>query len=495
MNIKKSFWLLFLVIGLFSCNSNDDGNNKIGNKGGVNTSGVSQLDFEINTFIWTRLNHFYYWQKDVPKLSDAYLKNENSLVNLLRSEKPNEFFYGLLYKYGEVDRFSWIVDDYHKLLNGLNGISKESGMNLQLSYADDRQNNIVGFVNYVVPGSPADKAKVMRGDVVYEINGQLINKNNYRNLFSDHFKAKVARNPKINETGLDLGNEKFEIDITAVELAENPVAFYKTLGTDSHKVGYLVYNSFVDSYNDELNEKFAQMKSEGVQDLILDLRYNGGGSTRAAEALGAMISGQFGKNYINFTYNEKNKENNQSVNLPSKIDVFQFINGDNKKVGVQDVNTLNLKKVYVLTSHATASASELTITCLKPYIDVVTIGEKTVGKFVFSVTLLDSPNNSFEKINKKHNWAMQPILGAYKNAQKDNYYTGLEPNYNVNTVAFGAFGDVAKDQTLARAIQLIVGGTSKTMSFDEPYRLKSLKINTNTEKPFGTELYVPNFQK
>lgn len=497
MNTKKSFWLLLLILVFSSCNSNDDGNNKFDNNkiGNNNSAQVSKEDTEINAFIWSRLNAFYYWQKDVPNLSDEYLKNETSLYNLLQSQKPNNFFYSLLYKYGEIDRFSWIVDDYHKLLNNLNGISKESGMHLQLTYADDKEINILGVVNYVVPESPAAKAGVKRGDVIYKINGQIMNKNNYRNLFADHFTATLARNSEITSKGFQLGEEKITIDINTVQVTENPVAFYKTFNTNGHKIGYLVYNGFIDAYNGELNNKFAQMKQDGVQDLILDLRYNGGGSTRAAQALGAMISGRFGENYINFTYNEKNKRLNESVELPRQIDLVEYRNGENKKVGIQEVNTLNLKNLYVLTSHATASASELTITCLKPYIDVYTIGETTYGKFVFSVTLLDSPDNSFEKINKNHNWAMQPILGAYKNARNDNYYAGLEPDSKINTVAFGEFGDASKDFALAKALEVITGETSKSYSSEMPYELKSLKINTNTERAFGTELYIPNLEK
>ncbi|MGV4438135.1 S41 family peptidase [Ornithobacterium rhinotracheale] len=494
MNTKKSFWLLLLILVFFSCNSNDDGNgkfdsNKIGNN---NSNKVTKLDVEINAFIWSRLNALYYWQEDVPNLSDEYSKKETLLHTLLQSKKPNEFFYSLLYQYGEVDRFSWIVDDYHKLLNDLNGISKESGMHLQLTLIGD---DVVGFVNYVVPGSPAAKAGVKRGDVIYKINGQTMNKNNYRGLFADHFTATLARNSKLTENGFVLGEEKINIDIQTVEVTENPVAFYKTFNLNGHKIGYLVYNGFIDAYNGELNQKFAQMKQDGVQDLILDLRYNGGGSTRAAEALGAMISGRFGENYINFTFNQKNKELNESVDLPSKINLFAYQNGVNKKIGEADVNTLNLKKVYILTSHATASASELTITCLKPYIDVHTIGETTYGKFVFSVSLFDSPDNSIEHINKKHNWAMQPILGAYKNAKKEDYYEGLVPNTKINTEAFGEFGDESKDPALAKALELISGTSSRMKSTIAPYELKTLKINTNTEKPFGTELYVPDFQK
>lgn len=175
MNTKKSFWLLLLILVFFSCNSNDDGNgkfdsNKIGNN---NSNKVTKLDVEINAFIWSRLNALYYWQEDVPNLSDEYSKKETLLHTLLQSKKPNEFFYSLLYQYGEVDRFSWIVDDYHKLLNDLNGISKESGMHLQLTLIGD---DVVGFVNYVVPDSPAAKAGVKRGDVIYKINGQIMNK-------------------------------------------------------------------------------------------------------------------------------------------------------------------------------------------------------------------------------------------------------------------------------------------------------------------------------
>ena len=92
-----------------------------------------------------------------------------------------------------------------------------------------------------------------------------------------------------------------------------------------------------------------------------------------------------------------------------------------------DINILgNLNKICILTTGGTASASELTIDALRPYMEgkIITIGETTYGKFVGSITLYDSPKTDYidrnaSDLNKSHNWTMQPIVFAYWNSRND----------------------------------------------------------------------------
>lgn len=108
------------------------------------------------------------------------------------------------------------------------------------------------------------------------------------------------------------------------------------------------------------------------------------------------------------------------------------------------INSLNLSKVYVLTTNSTASASELIINGLEPYIDVVQIGENTTGKFQASVTLYDSPNFAKKNANENHTYAIQPLVFKSANAEgKSDYIDGLHPDveFSENLENLGILGD------------------------------------------------------
>ena len=489
---NKNFFIaiLSIVFIITSCTSNDDG------PGSIETATKAK---DVNNFVWKGLNALYYWQKDVPALADNAFSSDKAYSEYVNSKSPDKLFYDLLYKYPEVDRYSWIVEDLSKLLEQFSGISKSSGMNLDLLRTSDT--DVISVVNYVIPNSPADRAGIKRGNVILGVNGESLNTTNYRKLFSDNLKITyVEKLKEENRTLVPVGKIK-EANLEAVVLEENPIAFNKTYNTGGKKVGYLVYNGFKSNYNDELNAAFLKLKSEGVTDLILDLRYNGGGSVNTAVALGQMITGGYtGRPYVTMDFNEKNKGANNTDNFSETMRVFDFVNGDNKEVGKQKINSLNLNKIYILTSRGTASASELTITGLKPYIDVVTIGSETYGKFVGSITLVDAPENGYVYVpnqGKTYKWAMQPIVFSYYNANNDPHPTkGVLPNYEISPIDyyFGMkeFGNIESDSALRKAYELITGKTSRRREYVSPQiKTKYEQIGTtNTLTPFGTEMYI-----
>ena len=143
-------------------------------------------DLRIRDFIWKGLNQYYLWQEEVSNLQDKpfrktlrLLKQKRTLIilNSLRVSAVREalFYRGLLNKYKQIDRFSYITDDYVKLENQFKGISASTGMDSQ--YVLMRNGvNAAGFVNYVIPNSDADKQGLKRGDIFLTINGQRITK-------------------------------------------------------------------------------------------------------------------------------------------------------------------------------------------------------------------------------------------------------------------------------------------------------------------------------
>jgi len=217
-------------------------------------------------------------------------------------------------------------------------------------------------------------------------------------------------------------NEK-NIALIKTVLDENPILINTVINSGGHKIGYLLYNGFYSNYDSQLNNSFGVLKSQGITDLVLDLRYNAGGSVQTATRLASMITGSFtGQVFAKQQWNAKIQAYYEAHNADALKNFFT------DKMGTTSINSVGMTKIYILTSKSTASASELVINGLKPYMDVVQIGDTTVGKNVGSVTLYDSPSFGKENRNPNHSYAMQPIVLKIVNADDfGDYFTGLVP--------------------------------------------------------------------
>ena len=212
------------------------------------------------------------------------------------------------------------------------------------------------------------------------------------------------------------------ITLTKIQYTENPVHLVKTIDLNGTKVGYILYNGFTGDFDSQLNEAFGKLKAEGVTDLVLDLRYNGGGSVTTAIDLSSMITGQFnGKIFTTEEWNEDRQADFGSTNL-----------FDNSIRTGALINSLNLSKVYILTTRSSASASELVINGLDPYINVSTIGTTTRGKFQASITLYDSKNFGRQGASPNHTYAIQPlVLKSVNSVGFTDYFQGFTPDIEV----------------------------------------------------------------
>ncbi|MDO5615572.1 MAG: S41 family peptidase [Cruoricaptor ignavus] len=476
---------------------------------------VTETPDEINDFVWKAMNSWYYWQPNVANLADSKKLNLAEYLNLINNKTPDKLFYSLLYNYGTTDRFSWIENNNEIVSSKNANLRAESitGLDFTAFAKGQNSNNYVVFVNYVVPNSSADAAGIKRGDVITKINGSYINESNYPNFFSDSFsvtRAETTELSVVNNYYVITTTDKNEnLAITKTDVEESPIAYYKTFDLDNKKIGYLVFNSFNIDYNSQLNAKFAEMKSAGITELILDLRYNGGGSLTTALGLGQMITGGYtGQPYVYMKFNSKNANYSGFDNLSKEIEIYKTVDGHPEKTGeVQNINSLFLPKVYILVSHMSASASELTTIALKKYINVEVIGYPTAGKFVGSHTLYDSPNNnyiSFENRNRNHNWSLQPITFEYfnKNQEPNPISTALgreaiTPDYRVHPYEWinnvKEFGNTT-DPDLNKALELILGRTvSRTAKSAQnlDYQFKQLPTYENTSKG----LYISNLEE
>jgi carboxyl-terminal processing protease len=466
--------LLSIILFITSCSKSDDNITE------------PNINDDINYFIWKGMNAFYFWQKDVPNLANNRFSNLNELYTHFRDySSPENSFNSLIYQKDISDRFSWIVDDYVALENSFQGINQSTGMEFGLIRYNNNNKNVFGYVRYVIPNTDAASKGIMRGMIFNTINGTQITDSNYTNLlFSDASNLNVGFADYNNGSPLANGST---INLAKEQVFENPVAIAKVINEGPKKVGYLLYNQFSSSYDGQLNTAFNSFKTQGVNELIIDLRYNGGGSVRTATYLGSMITGQFnGELYSKEVWNDK---------VQAAVTPDRFLNYFTDKINVTDqngnialqetINSLNFSKVYFIISGSTASASELVINSLRAYIDVKIVGTTTVGKQVGSITLYDSDNlfRDGENLNLEHSYAMQPVVLEISNKDDLNESGGFIPGITLPGVKlaedYGNLGVLGErsDPLLSATLNYITTGTkgnfkNKIQNYSEIYNSK-----------------------
>tara|TARA_R110002111_G_scaffold248275_2_gene311837 strand:- start:30791 stop:32227 length:1437 start_codon:yes stop_codon:yes gene_type:complete len=408
---------------------------------------------EINDFVWKGMNYVYLYKPEVIALADDNFASNTEYQEYLNGfESPEVLFESLKYDAENVDRFSRITDNYYELQNSLGGTSLSTGVEFNFYYVPGSSSEIFGAITLVLNNSVADNLGLERGQIFRGVNGEPLTLGSIDDLgdaiYQDSFTLNFADydNNSTTEPEDDtvvLNGES--ASLSKMTYTENPVHKTEVLNVSGTKIGYLMYNGFTFNFNDELNNAFGEFSAAGVTELVIDLRYNGGGSVQTAAYLGSMVTGQFtGEVYSKTFHNE---------NLQSLDTNYLFTNSIN---GGGTINSLNLSRVYVLTTNRrTASASELVINSLKPYIDVVVIGENTVGKTQASQTVYDSPSLfTDENVNLSHKYAMQPLIANSTNVNDQLVPgTGLIPDIEISESpsTFGILGDI-NEPLLAAAI-------------------------------------------
>lgn len=396
---------------------------------------------EINSWLYDVMDDAYFWYKNLPA--------ESSLDN---SINPNDYFEKLVYQRATVDRFSAVTDDIDALQDEFNGISKIFGISYSLSFTDNGKSNIAAFLNYVVKGSPAEAAGLKRGDILMKINGTQLTSTNYVSLLSGNETATFTLG---EVSGSAIVASSKTVTMTKALVSEDPVLFSTVISkpASGKTVGYLVYTQFVpgteadeSKYDNELRQVFADFKSKGVNELVLDLRFNPGGYISSAETLASLIGTGVSSSKIFYKeqWNDKYTAYWQKMQGADALN-YKFLNESNN-IGSA------LSRVFVLTSNGTASASELVINGLKPYMSVIRIGEHTAGKNLFGRIISDDQN--------RWKWGIYMMLGQTANANGESDYgtiNGMKPDYEVedSTVPYLPFGD--ENETLLRKALDIMG--------------------------------------
>ncbi len=442
-----------------------------------------------NKFIWNSMHDYYLWSDVVYNLATSKFSNKDSLNAFLNKyTDPEKLFYDLLYKYQTIDKWSFIVNDVTQINDWIEGISKTAGYDFMLARIGST-NNLFGFVRYVLKGSPADLAGIKRGDLFIKVNDTQLTISNYQSLINIETTYSLSFATITNNTISPNGRT---VSVTPVTLQENPILMDTVLNVGGSNIGYLVYNGFNSDFDLQLNDVIKYFKNQGITNLILDLRYNGGGSVQTAIYLASMIYGTYtSKDFIKSQYNSALQLYLTSTFGESSLsDKFTDKILATTTTAETPINTLNLPKLYVIATDNTASASELLINGLKPYITVKQIGTNTYGKYVASSTLQDTDNTG--KVNPNDPWALQPIVVKILNSQGiSDFVNGLVPDITVeediaNLLPFGNLNE----PLLQAALNDIQGLPQKALPLKSAVLGLTKVADSKTFKPFSKDMYI-----
>lgn len=232
------------------------------------------------------------------------------------------------------------------------------------------------FIAYVEPGSPAATAGVQRGDRIMKIDSyDLVTEESNAGLMALNeglFPSELGAAHNFELQAVD-GSSKM-VSLQAGQIESKTVLHNSVIDTDSGKVGYLVFNSHVEKSQDEWVTVISQFKFAEVSDLIVDLRYNGGGLLSIASLASFMIAGTNVQDKVFYEQIQNSKQ--------PRLEPFPFLDeglyGLNKNVALP---SLHLNRVFILSSESTCSASEAIINGLRgANVEVFLIGATTCGK-------------------------------------------------------------------------------------------------------------------
>lgn len=379
-NFQIHIWL-GLLLCLLGMSCSDDTPAKGDDPGNGNT------ELEVNEWIESVMRSDYLWNNDIPaqnKLDfsadpQTFFRSMLSLKDGKTRNGKHLYYYSYMEKNKDYKaRTSIDADDTYGMEFTLFNVVNDSNQPLGYYYAR---------ILYVLPNSPASSAGLERGDWIVGVKGKNnINSDNYGILLNgDRTQWLVKRGD----------TEVRTIDIEASRAVEdNPLFYHNVYTRGDKKIGYLVYNHFTSgpngysdrTYDEEMKKIFAGFQAQGVNEFVLDLRYNGGGYENSANMLAGLLIPEASRKKV-FAVFSDNKGQSYSNDFCVETK------------GTAGYLKLNSNRIYILTSQSTASSSEVVINSLNPFMDVTLIGELTEGKNV---------GMEMQK-NDKYEWIYWPI--------------------------------------------------------------------------------------
>ena len=380
----------------------------------------------IKEAIYEGMTEWYYWNEEVP-----------ANINLTKYNSNEALLEDLRYK--TLDKWSYLttVDAFDKAFTGQNA-------GHGVGFAIDQDDRV--FLTFVYDESPAGKDGWQRGWEILEVNGRPIASYKVGNGY--HLQLGADSPGVTNSFKFRLSDGTLlERTIEKSEYQSNSVLHQSVIVEGDRRIGYWVYNSFKASLQVEptksleVDNSMAFFAEKQINELVIDLRYNGGGSVAVAEQI---------MNYL----------------IPSRYDgdlmytnAFNDLKSDfNEETFFEKTGDLHLDRVIFITSRGSASSSELLINCLSPYLEVVLVGDDTYGKPVGAF-----PLSSFYRVLRQNNVELVPITFAIANADgKAAYYDGFPVDFPVHDGLSRNWGDPEEARLKAAITFITTGGFGKT---------------------------------
>lgn len=419
---------------------------------------------EVDHWIEAQMQDLYLYYKDIPSLEMEYY-----------FYPADEFFPKIL---APQDKYSYLeMNEETKTRNNIQAVTYGFDFTL-INDPTGTTTHQVARVLLVMPNSPAEQAGLKRGNFITAINGETVNNNNASKLQSGNgITITTSELGTDSETLNTIWNNNQTITLNAAISMENdPFFTYKVI--ENTHIGYLAYNEFKagkdennlddTSYMQKMLTVFSFFKNQGITDLILDLRYNHGGYVACAQEMASMIvpANMLGQEFAHFEYNDKHPELNKSIAFLTNL---------------SDYN-LNLSRLYIISGIYTASASEMMINCLRPYMDVYVLGTETKGK-----------NVAMDRIESPYNFTMYPVCSVvYNKNNQSDYSNGFAPDYRIDEFKFYPWKELgdSNELLLYNTLQLIAGNTppnaEQTENPEETKALQVSKIDRNLKSEYSS---------
>lgn len=348
---------------------------------------------DVNQWVYEFMNANYLWNDRIPELTlDYSLDYQKFLTSMLDGiakfddiNHDDGFWLN-----GQRQSYYTFIESKAPLSRAVGSNYTDSGLMIRASILGPNDDDPCGFtVMWVTPGSPGDEAGVQRGDFISKVNNTVITPDNYQVLGGRVLNGNVT---------IDLNNVEFNNGVATISPRVPSVlvgkdtyvdpAIYKNhtmVDENGKRIGYILYMGFNMDFDDELLAAFNQFKADGVEELVIDLRYNNGGHVLSSAVLGTLVAGSAHKDeiYVRTVYNTVRT-------AAGEQGIYRIGNPGNPEsnkayepIATALSSALNLKRVFVITSINTASASELLINGLRGLgITVNLIGTTTQGKNV-----------------------------------------------------------------------------------------------------------------
>ena len=422
--MKNAKWIVgIFLVGIAACQPKEA------------TEPIQENDVVKNA-IYSSMKEWYFWNQELP-----------AKVDFSKSSSNDEFLSQITFK--PLDRFSYLTTA-QEFNNSFVGRNAGHGF----GFAFDATEKL--YLTFVFDESPAGKDGWKRGWEITQINGKPISE--YKTSTGGYdFKLGTTDPGVTNSFSFKLpdGSSTTRTNVKA-EYQSNSVLLQDVFEVGSKKVGYWAYQSFkataglTPTRSAEVQSSMEYFQSKGIQELIIDLRYNGGGSVAVAEQI------------CNYLIQASNTNKLMYTNKLNSLKTSQNSSKNFTKIG-----NLNLNRVIFITSRGSASASELIINSLDPYMDLVLIGDKTFGKPVGSF-----PLSRYNRTLSENNVELVPITFATANAEgKAEFFDGFQANFPVGDSPQFGWGD-KRDLRLAAALQFIENGSVNARIQQNFYRPK-----------------------